>query len=103
MSPTMKIVMTTVNKGGIVTVENPMKSAKQITDDLMHRLKTEERKFYDVRHSVEPGWLPQGSIPFNITVRNGVATFKVYALSQVDAEDQVMSWLEEQEKDSDEF
>ena len=99
----MKIVMATVNKEGIVIVENPLKSAKQITDELIHRLKTEERKFYDVRHSVESGWLPQGSIPFNITVRNGVATFKVYALSQVDAEDQVTAWLEEQEKDSDEF
>ena len=103
MLPTIKIVMATVNKEGIVIVENPLKSAKQITDELIHRLKTEERKFYDVRHSVESGWLPQGSIPFNITVRKGVATFKVYALSQVDAEDQVMSWLEEQEKDSDEF
>jgi Tfp pilus assembly protein PilV len=74
-------------------------TAKQIVDALMHRLKTNEMQFYDVKHEVGSGWLPRGTIPFHITVRNGVATFKVYALSQVDAEDQVSSWLEQLELD----
>lgn len=82
-----------------MTAENPLKSAKAITDALMHRLKTNEMQFYDVIEEVGSGWLPKGTIPFHITVRNGIATFQVYAQSQVDANDQVTHWLEQMELD----
>lgn len=74
-----------------------MKTAKQIADELFDRIKTNEMSFYEVKREVEPGWLPNGTAPFNIRCRNGVATFTVYALSQVDAEDQVSLWLEQYE------
>lgn len=74
-----------------------MKTAKQIADELFDRIKTNEMSFYEVKRDVEPGWLPNGTLPFNVRCRNGVATFTVYALSQVDAEDQVSLWLEQYE------
>jgi hypothetical protein len=74
-----------------------MKTAKEIADDLFHRIKTNEMSFYEVKREVAHGWLPNGTAPFNIRCRNGIATFTVYALSQVDAEDQVTIWLEKNE------
>ena len=74
-----------------------MKTAKEIADDLFHRIKSNEMSFYEVTRDVEPGWLPNGTVPFNVRCRNGVAKFTVYASSQVDAEDQVTNWLEQDE------
>jgi hypothetical protein len=74
-----------------------MKTAKEIADDLFGRIKSNEMSFYEVKREVEHGWLPNGTVPFNVRCRNGVATFTVYALSQVDAEDQVTLWLEQYE------
>ena len=76
-----------------------MKTAKEIADDLFGRIKSTDMQFYEVKRDVEPGWLPSGTMPFNIRCRNGVATFTVYALSQIDAEDQVTLWLEQNEQD----
>ena len=74
-----------------------MKTAKEIADDLFGRIKSNEMSFYEVKREVAHGWLPNGVAPFNVRCRNGVATFTVYASSQVDAEDQVTSWLEQDE------
>ena len=76
-----------------------MKTAKQITDELFGRIKSSDMQFYEVKREVTPGWLPNGTVPFNVRCRNGLATFTVYASSEVDAEDQVSSWLEQDEQD----
>lgn len=74
-----------------------MKTAKEIADNLFSRIKSNEMSFYEVKRDIEHGWLPTGTMPFNIRCRNGIATFTVYALSQIDAEDQVTRWLEQYE------
>jgi Tfp pilus assembly protein PilV len=74
-----------------------MKTAKEIADELFGRIKSNEMSFYEVKREVAHGWLPNGTVPFNVRCRNGVATFTVYASSQIDAEDQVTSWLEQDE------
>lgn len=74
-----------------------MKTAKEIADALFNRIKSRDMQFYEVKRDVQSGWLPNGVAPFNIRCRNGVATFIVYASSQVDAEDQVTNWLEKDE------
>lgn len=74
-----------------------MKNAKEIADELFDRIKSNEMSFYKVVRDVEPGWLPDGRVPFDVGCRNGIATFRVYASSQVDAEDQVTNWLEQDE------
>lgn len=76
-----------------------MKTAKEIADELFHRIKSNDMQFYTVKREVEPGWLPNGSVPFNVRCRNGVAIFTVYATSQVDAEDQVTIWLEQNDNE----
>jgi hypothetical protein len=74
-----------------------MKTAKEIADNLFSKLKSNEMSFYEVIREVENGWLPNGAVPFDVRCRNGVATFKVYASSKIDAEDQVTIWLEQNE------
>jgi hypothetical protein len=74
-----------------------MKTAKEIADTLFSRVKSTDMQFYEVIREVQPGWLPNGTVPFNVKCRNGVATFTVYASNQIDAEDQVTNWLEKDE------
>lgn len=74
-----------------------MKTAKEIADNLFNKLTSNEMDFYEVTHTVKNGWLPNGTVPFDVKCRNGVATFKVYAASKIDAEDQVTIWLEQNE------
>lgn len=74
-----------------------MKTAKQISDELFGRIKFSDMQFYEVKREVTPGWLPNGTVPFNVRCRNGLAKFTVYASSEVDAEEQVSSWLEQDE------
>jgi hypothetical protein len=69
-----------------------MQNAKQIFDDTMHRIKN--MQLFEIKREVGQGWLPQGTIPFDVTAKNGVATFKVYAEFLQDAEDQVSQFLE---------
>jgi hypothetical protein len=71
-----------------------MKTAKQIADELFNKIKSTDMQFYTVIREVGHGWLPNGSVPFDVFCRNGIAKFTVYAISQVDAEDQVTVWLE---------
>ena len=74
-----------------------MKTAKEIADNLFSKLKSNEMHFYEVIREVANGWLPNGTVPFDVRCRNGVATFNVYASSKIDAEDQVTIWLEQNE------
>jgi hypothetical protein len=74
-----------------------MKTATEIANTLFNRIKSTDMQFYQVIRDVQPGWLPNGTVPFNVKCRNGVATFTVYASNQIDAEDQVTNWLEKDE------
>jgi hypothetical protein len=76
------------------------KPAKQIFDEMWDKIKRLER--YEIKREVGPGWLPHGTIPFGIRVRNGIATFTVYSEFMIDAEDQVTTYLENMEQDEDE-
>lgn len=69
-----------------------MSNAKQIFDDMMDRVK--RLQMFEIKREVGNNWIPQGTIPFDISARNGVATFKVYAEFLQDAEDQVTQFLE---------
>jgi hypothetical protein len=76
------------------------KPAKQIFDEMFEKIKRLEK--YEIKREVGPGWLPRGTIPFGIKVKNGIATFTVYAKNQIDANDQVSRWLEDIELDDEE-
>jgi hypothetical protein len=72
-----------------------MKTAKDIFDETMGRIKRLQR--FEIKRDVGSNWIPNGSIPFNITAKNGIATFEVYAEFLQDAEDQVTQFLERDE------
>jgi hypothetical protein len=72
-----------------------MSTAKEIADDLIGRLKSQTLQVFEIKREVGPNWIPNGTIPFDITASKGVATFKVYAEFLQDAEDQVTQFLEQ--------
>jgi hypothetical protein len=72
-----------------------MKTAKDIFDETMGRVK--RLQVFEIKRDVGPNWIPQGTIPFDISARNGIAIFKVYAEFLQDAEDQVTRFLEQDE------
>ena len=72
-----------------------MKTAEQIFKETMVKVKSLQR--FEIKREVGPGWLPNGTIPFNIKCKNGIATFEVYAEFLQDAEDQVTQFLEKDE------
>jgi hypothetical protein len=73
------------------------KTAKEITDELVFRMKHMTMERFEVKRDVGLNWLPRGVIPFDITVKGGIATFQVYAEFLQDAEDQVSKFLEQDE------
>jgi hypothetical protein len=76
-----------------------MPTAKDIFDNTMQKIK--KMQVFEIKRDVGPNWIPHGTIPFDISARNGVATFKVYAEFLQDAEDQVTQFLERDEDEQD--
>jgi hypothetical protein len=74
-----------------------MSTAKAIADELIGRLKNSTFQLFEIKREVGENWIPQGVVPFDISARGGVATFKVYAETYIDAEDQVTQYLERDE------
>jgi hypothetical protein len=72
-----------------------VKTAKDIYDETMNRVK--RLQMFEIKREVGPNWLPRGTIPFDISAKNGIATFTVYAEFLQDAEDQITQFLERDE------
>ena len=70
-----------------------MKNAKEIFDDTMSRIK--RLQVFEIKRELPPNWLPNGVMPFDMSAKNGIATFTVYAEFLQDAEDQVTQFLEQ--------
>jgi hypothetical protein len=74
-----------------------MNTAKQLTDELIYRMKTTDLNKFEIKREVGENWLPQGTVPFDLYASKGVATFTVWAESIQDAEHQVSQFLERDE------
>lgn len=74
-----------------------MNTAKQLTDELIYRMKTTDLNKFDIKREVGENWLPQGNVPFDISASKGIAIFTVWAESIQDAEHQVSQYLERDE------
>jgi hypothetical protein len=74
-----------------------MINAKEIFEDMFAKIKN--MQMYQIQRQVEQGWLPTGTLPFDLHIKNKIATFTVYALSEDDAENQVTQYLENQDQD----
>jgi hypothetical protein len=73
------------------------KTAKEISDELIYRMKTTNLNKFEIKREVGPNWLPNGTVPFDVSASKGIATFIVWAESIQDAEDQVSQFLEKDE------
>lgn len=71
-----------------------MTTAKQLTDELIYRMKTTDLNKFEIKREVGENWLPKGVVPFDLSAKNGIATFEVWAESIQDAEHQVSQFLE---------
>jgi hypothetical protein len=76
-----------------------METAKQLTDELIYRMKTTNLNKFEIKREVGPNWLPDGTVPFDISATKGIAIFTVWAESVQDAEDQVSQFLEKDENE----
>jgi len=72
-----------------------METAKQLTDELIYRMKTTDLNKFEIKREVGLNWLPRGAVPFDLYASKGIATFTVWAESIQDAEHQVSTFLEQ--------
>ena len=58
-------------------------AAMDVYDDLIDRCKRMQE--YKISCYLDEAWVPNGPMPFDILIRNGVVTCKVYAESKLEA------------------
>jgi hypothetical protein len=58
--------------------------ARNLTQSIIQRAQT--MRSFEVKLRVNDGWLPQGPVPYNIHIKNGVATLTVVADSMESAQ-----------------
>ena len=69
-----------------------MKQAKEITSSLIKQ--AQKMRLFKIKVRVEDNWLPMGRVPFNIKIKNNIATVEVIAESISDAKHQVEAYFE---------
>ena len=60
---------------------------KTVIDRLMNL------KEFTVKVPVERGWLPNGVVPFDIKIKNGIATVTLPALTSTEAREKVLDYF----------
>lgn len=68
-------------------------NASDIVDALIDRAKNLQK--YEVYSYVDTPIGFDGAVPFDISIKDNIATFKVYALSKEEAKHQVDEWLKD--------
>jgi hypothetical protein len=58
-------------------------AAKDVLDDLIERCKNVRE--YKISCYLDEAWVPNGPMPFDMVIRNGVVTCKVLAESKLEA------------------
>ena len=69
-----------------------MKTAADYTQEIISR--AQQMRSYKVRLRVDDGWLPMGRVPFDIHIKNGVATLTVVAESIESAREKASVYME---------
>jgi hypothetical protein len=69
-----------------------MKTAANYTQEIIAR--AQQMRSYKVRLRVDDGWLPMGRVPFDIHIKDGVATVTVVAESLESAREQASVYME---------
>jgi hypothetical protein len=74
-----------------------MMNAKDLTDQIISRAKNLQQ--FTVHVPVSRGWMPRGTIPYDLMVIKGTAHIRVYDVSEEKAIEQVRDWIESMEHD----
>jgi hypothetical protein len=69
-----------------------MKTAADYTQEIISR--AQQMRSYKVRLRVDDGWLPMGRVPFDIHIKDGVATLTIVAESMESAREQASVYME---------
>ena len=69
-----------------------MKTAAAITKEIISKAKS--MRSYKVRLRVDDGWLPMGRVPFDIHIKDGIATLTIIADSIESAKEQASIFME---------
>lgn len=65
--------------------------ARELTQSIISKAQT--MRSFKVRMRVDDGWLPNGPVPFNIHIKNGVATLTIVADSIESARQMAMDYM----------
>ena len=69
-----------------------MQTAKEITDQLIKE--AQQMHKFDIKVRVQDQWMPFGSVPFDIKIKDGIATVTVIAKNEEEARQQVLTYME---------
>ena len=68
-----------------------MPQPKDLTQQVINRLMNLQE--FTVTVPVEDNWLPNGVVPFDIKIKNGMATVKVPALTEEEARSKIIAYF----------
>lgn len=68
-------------------MQKPSDIAKQVIDRVMNL------KEFTVKVRVEDNWTPNGMVPFDIKIKNNIATVKIPALTKIEAKQKVSEYF----------
>lgn len=72
-----------------------MTSAADIAKAAITRAQT--MRSFDIRLRVTDGWIPNGTVPFDIRIKDGIATVTVMSESLEDAKNQASIYMESED------
>ncbi len=70
-----------------LTMPHPSDLTKQVIDRLMNL------KEFTIKVRVEDNWLPVGIVPFNIHIKDNIATVTIPALTEEEAKEKVAEYF----------
>ena len=74
-----------------------MPQFSNLTEQTINRLMN--LKEFTVSVPVEENWMPNGRVPFDIKIKNGIATVSVPALTEAEARSKIIAYFNSTEED----
>ena len=74
-----------------------MPQFNNLTEQTINRLMN--LKEFTVSVPVEENWMPNGRVPFDIKIKNGIATVSVPALTEAEARSKIIAYFNSTEED----
>ena len=74
-----------------------MPSSSDITQNVIDRLMNLQE--FTVSVPVEENWVPNGRVPFDIKIKNGIATVTLPALTEAEARSKIVAYFSSSEEE----